>query len=230
MDHRKNYHAVPIALAVVMVLWIVIVMMFADFDRAGAYFWTGFVFGIVGFLIGIASICFFTKQAKSSVVETSVIPSAGAICYIALSTILNTIYVCIADGDHIKILILLNILLIAIYVIIELFAAKQVIRVNGQVATVQAMTKQTHNCSAKVGAILAIAKDDEVHKKLFALKEAVDYSSNTTKGYSSEMESQFIAQLNIVHEMIINEDDVANILEEIDKASNIWASRNAARP
>jgi hypothetical protein len=130
-------------------------------------------------------------------------------------------------GDFNKYLIIFNIVIIAAYAIVILYAETYSRRVTGQLELTNQKTYNTAIISEKIGILLNLTDDNEIKGKFLNLKETVDYSSNISSEKTYQNEKLMEDCLDEIKNLIINKSDKALIKNKIREAEITWKTRTS---
>ena len=184
---------------------------------------------VVAFLIGEAYLLFLHRTPRKEAVEVGAIPTICTILLLVISLVLNTLFVYADRGNFNPLLLILNLLILAIYVIVVLFAEKSSARLDSQLIRMETKQAEPSNISHKLGNLLSIAENDEIRSQLKKLKEMVDYSSNISSARTAMVEQQMSQHLDTIMELIVSGTETAIVCKKIKEAEITWKTRNSAR-
>lgn len=206
--------------------WCVVVLAFADYDRAAFYFWGGFGFGVFAFIVAAISFLYTNIISNRNTTEINYIPVYITSVYLIAAIIVNTYFAFREKGKLNVILVSVNLLLFIVFIGLRLYTDDYQIRVDKQTVHSATKIKPITTISAKLGILVSMATDADVKKQLLKLKETVDYSSNVSQGFSEESENLFLLQLNQIETMISEKQDKELISKKIQESMVVWKSRN----
>ncbi|MBR3305903.1 MAG: hypothetical protein IKI75_01450 [Lachnospiraceae bacterium] len=225
---ERSRLALFFATVAIAVVWIILMLIFTDFDEAGFYYWGGLAFGIIAFAITCLALLMMHIHRNRSTTEITMLSGYILEGYALISCIVNTIFCVIRDGDHGKILVAVNLILMLVFGII--FAAS--LNYNKRVAeladNIDTRTAPVANYSSRIAGIVAMAQDPAVKAALLKLKESVDYGSNMSRGYAEAGEREFSDKLDIIQNLVLAGNTPADqLIGEIEQAKRLYAMRNA---
>lgn len=223
---KKNL--VLISTVLIGVLWCVLVLLFADFDEAEFYFWGGFTAGILTTAISAVALLLIQMKREASTTELSYFSMIIVSVYFLIGLFINTIYCILENGDHEKVLVALNLVLLVFFIIAMLFSFRITGRAGALAKTISTRTAPTRNYSGMIAGMLALTTDPAVKAKLLELKKVVDYGTNVSREYAEAVEGQFYQKLIDINNMIGAGVAAGTVNNEIDTAIRLYRARNAS--
>lgn len=227
MQGNDSIKKISIIELLIFIGWCVVVLVFAEYDRAGFYFWGGFSFGFLSFIIAGVSLLLIKAKNNRNTTETSYIPVYYTAVYLLTSIIINTYFVFRATGRLNIILVVLNAVILVLFITIRLFTDGYVERVDNQTRHSATKIRPVTSISSQMAILLSITTNPDIKKHLLSLKEIVDYSSNVSQGFSEDSQNLFLIQLNHIQSLISQQKDKEEIIEKIQEATVIWKTRNS---
>lgn len=211
----------------VLLCWSVIVLVFTEYDKAGFYFWGGFCFGIISFVIAGISLLLISPHDNPSLAEINYISLFCTIAYLTSSIVVNTYFVVRCSGKFNIILAVFNAAILILFVGIRLYTDKPKERVNQQTLHSIRKVRQSTLISSKLATLLCITSDLDIKERLIKAKELVEYSPNVSQDFSEELENLFLLHLNQIESMICENKDREEIVRKIESAIMVWNQRNS---
>lgn len=227
MTIKKSIRRLLIIELILLVGWCVIVLAFADFNKAGFYFWGGLGFGLMSFLVAGVSLLTIKTTENESTTEINFIPVYYTAVYLLVSLIINTYFMFRRKGKLNTLLLMLDIFTFIIFVSIKLFTDNYIKRVDKQTRHLADKTNPIIAISSQLAVMISVTTDNDIKNQLLTLKETVDYSTNLTQGFSVDSQNHFLLQLNQIHSMIIENKDKEEIKKKIQEAATSWKIRNS---
>nr|WP_295684231.1 hypothetical protein [uncultured Lachnoclostridium sp.] len=226
--HRKNgIEKLSIIELLTFISWCVIVLVFADYDRAGFYFWGGFGFGFISYVVAGVSLLLIKKNNNRNTTEISYIPVYYTAVYLLVSVIINTYFVFRVTGKLNVVLVVLNLVIFVTFISIRLYTDGFVARVDVQTRHSADKIRPITSISSQLAIMLSVTTDSDIKKQLLKLKEIVDYSSNVSQEFSENSQKLFLLQLNQIQSLIIEHKDKDEINKKIQEATATWKTRNS---
>lgn len=223
-DRYKNIILIELLL---FIGWCIVALVYADYDRAGFYFWGGFSFGFISFIVAGVSLLLIKKTNSRNATEITYIPVYYTAVYLLVSIIINTYFVFRVSGKSNLVLVVLNLLVLISFIAIRNYADDYLDRIEKQSnSSIEKLSPFT-TISAHLSTILSITTDDDLKKQLLKLKEIVDYSSNVSQGFLENSQNNFLSQLNRIEGLIIEHQDKEEIGKLIQEATITWNTRNS---
>ena len=209
------------------IAWCAIILIFADYDKVGFYFWTGLICGTIAFAISIVSKLMIKPKNNRTTTEVSFISLFTTEAFFVLALVINTIFVLIATGEYNAIVVVVNAIIIIVFVAVRLFSGEYLKHTADVAAQSVAKMQPVANISRQLGYLLAIANTPETKKRVRLLKENVDYSNNVSAYFTSEYEERFMLCLSQVQAAIESNMDETEVIRRIEEADKIWKGRNS---
>lgn len=226
--HRKNgIEKLSIIELLTFISWCVIVLVFADYDRAGFYFWGGFGFGFISYVVAGVSLLLIKKNNNRNTTEISYIPVYYTAVYLLVSVIINTYFVFRVTGKLNVVLVVLNLVIFVAFISIRLYTDGFVARVDVQTRHSADKLRPITSISSQLAIMLSVTTDSDIKKQLLKLKEIVDYSSNVSQEFSENSQKLFLLQLNQIQSLIVEHKDKDEINKKIQEATATWKTRNS---
>lgn len=207
--------------------WCAVVLVFADYERAGFYFWGGFGFGLLSFIVTGASLLLIRTRNNRNTTEISYIPVYYTAVYLLVSIIINTYFVLRITGKFNIVLVILNLMILVAFIAIRLYTDDFVARVDEQTRHSVEKIRPITSISSQLAILLSVTTDSDIKKLVFGLKEMVDYSSNVSQGFSENSQNLFLLQLNQIQSLIVEHKDKDDISKKIQEATVTWKTRNS---
>jgi hypothetical protein len=201
--------------------------MFIDYDRAGFYFWGGFCFGIISFIIAGISILLIKTTKNDNTTEINFIPVYYTAVFLLISTIINTYFIFQVVGKYNIILVSLNLVVLSIFISIRLYTGDYIARVDMQTRHSVEKIRPMSSVSTHLATLLSLTTDSDIKRQLHSLKEMVDYSSNVSQSFQENLQNQFLLQLNQIQSLIVEHKTKDEIINKIQEATVTWKTRNS---
>lgn len=213
---------------VIAVAWAAILLGFTDFKEVGFYFWGGFACTILAYVLCIGSLFLLQMRENRNLTEINVIPVWASLAYLGVTVLVNSVFVAMKDGDSPKPLVIINVILLIAFLALRMFTDNYADRVDRQTNRVVEKIQPVAQVSARVAAIISMANNQEVKKRLIKLKEIIDYSSNVSQVAGEQKEAQILVQLGYLENLIRSNAEEQVIFDKIEEATATWRSRNGA--
>lgn len=225
MAKIKNRFLSVIIWAIFFVIWNVLVFVIPDLSTAKANFWCPYVFTAIAFILVAVLMCYF-KLSKNVIfnVLAPVYIVAGA--YMAITLIMNTIFMCFPTGENLKASLIPNIVLLLLFVAAEIVVYMAYSHIKGDSEKTYAKVRSLRTLAVSVSSLEYLAKDSEVKSKVKALAEAVKYSDPMGVEETAEAEDELKAQIEVVKTLLNAEADKDAALSAIAKADALLKTRN----
>jgi len=210
------------------VLWCVLMLLLADYDKAEFYFWGGLIGGILNICISVAAILMIGQRKAKSTAELSYLSLIIVSVYNIVGLVIDTIYCIIGRGDHEKVLVAINLILLALFIVAIIASFHFSERAETHAEIISGRMTPTLNYSGMLGTMLALTTDAQVKGKLLELKKAVDYGTNVSRAYEEAAEAPFYQKLTEINNLIVSNASPETIIAETDTAIRLYRSRNAS--
>lgn len=227
MQEKDGIKKLSIIELLIFIGWCVVVLVFADYDRAGFYFWGGFGFGFLSFIVAGASLFLIKKRNNRNTTEINFIPVYYTDAYLFVSIIINTYFVFRVTGKYNVILVVLNLVLLVAFINIRLYTDGFAARVDEQTRQSAEKLRPIASISSQLATILSITTDTDIKKQLLKLKEMIEYSSNVSQEFLDNSQNLFLFQLNQIQSLIVEHKDKDEINKKIQEAAVTWKTRNS---
>ncbi len=227
MQKNNNIKKIMLIEILMFLAWCAVILIFADYDKAGFYFWGGFSFGILSFIIVAISLYLTDIKANRNTTEISYIPVYFTIIYLFFSLVINTYFIFRLSGKFNVVLMSLNGFILVLFTAVRLFTDQYVSRVEYQTSHITEKIRPISAISSQLASILSLTTNSNTKRELHILKETVDYSSNISQKFSEDLQKEFELQLNQIQTMIIENKDQDEINKKIQEATQTWKYRNS---
>lgn len=225
MAKIKNRFLSVIIWAIFFVLWNILVFVIPDLSTAKANFWCPYVFTAIAFILVAAIICSF-KLFKSVIFSALTPFYAFAGIYMAITLIMNTVFMCFPEGENLKASLIPNIILLLLFIASEIVAYMSYFHIKGDSEKTYAKVKSLRLLSASVNSLEFFAKDAEVKSEVKKLAEAVSYSDPMGVEKTAEVEEELKEQVEVIKNILTAGADKDAALSAIAKATSLLKMRN----
>lgn len=184
---------------------------------------------IIGGIISVAAALLYLQVFHTAPDKQATEIEATAVyitvAYLGISGIVNTLFVLLRQGGFNIMLIAVNLLIDAAFVIAAIYVEMYIARTVRRLIVSENRVNTVEVISRKIGTLVGFAENEEIRKQLLKLKEVVDYSSNISAAHTHELENEMEAQLNRIMELMENTSDPQTIQKQIGAAEIIWKQR-----
>ena len=226
MNSKKNY--LPLILGIVVAgVWTAAVLLLFSWIWIYPNFIAGLAFGLGFFVLTILYQLRMASAAAHADRELSAAHFPLTILFWILSMILNTVFMYRMRPTLNKLFLLLDIALIAIYLIILLAFGSHAAATSERTAHIASKTADFSRISGNVGNLLSMTDDPRIRKELLNLKQTVDYSTNTSVPAALDYENYFLTQLSRIRDLLSRNAAAEEVLPLIQEAASTWRSRNS---
>lgn len=209
------------------ICWCLIVLMFTNYDKVGFYFWGGFGFGVLSFLVAGVSLLLIKTKHNRSTTEINYVPIYLTLVYLSVSIVINTYFTFRKAGNFNILLVIFNSVILVLFIGIRLYTDGYVARVDEQTRHSAQKIGQITSISSKLSILLCATTDPDIKKELLKVKEIVDYSSNVSQEFTENSQNLFLLLLNQIESMIYEDREKNEIIKSIEEAAVTWSKRNS---
>ena len=227
MQMKNSIKKLAIIELLVFIGWCSVVLIFADYDRAGFYFWGGFSFGVISFIAAGVSLLLIKTLDNENTTEINYIPVYYTSIFLFITTSINTYFAFRGTGKYNIVLVVLNLVILIGFIAIRLDTDDYAKRVDKQTKHSAEKIKPVTSISSQMSALISATTDPDIKKQLHKLKENVDYSSNVSQKFLEDPQNLFLLQLNQIQDMIVNHKNKDEINMKIQEATVTWNTRNS---
>ena len=225
MKKLSGRYTALIITGIIFVIWNILVWTLADLKKADLFFYCGYGFTVLAFLL-TAGVLFFFKLNKGgifSILAPSYIASGA---YFVIAFIMNAIYMGIATGTNAKAVVIPNVIVVLLFVaaMVVAYIAISHIGENNQVIEQKVRTLKT--TAVEIGQIAALAEDHELKQSLLALKEAVEYSDPIGVDGTASLEEEFSKKIAELRMLVEGRYETGLIASKVAAAKNKLVERN----
>lgn len=225
MKKLKGRYTALIIEGVIFVIWNILVWTLADLEKANVFFYCGYGFTFLAFLL-TAGVMFFMKINKNVIFSVLTTAYAVSACYFLITFVMNIIYMSISKGTNAKAVVIPNVIVLLIYVAAMAVAYFAVSHIGGNNKVIDQKVAKLKATAVEIGQIAAIAQDGEIKKSLLELREAVDYSDPLGVDGTASLEEDFSKKVSEVRMLIEGNYETELIASKIFAAKNKLNERN----
>lgn len=183
---------------------------------------------VVAILVAEVYLLAIRKEPSESGVEFGALGIIFTVAFLLIVVLLNTVFALLDRGDFNWLLLVLNLTIIAGYIVVLLWSEKASDGLNDRLEKTEAKINPLVNIKRKLGELLAITEDAEVRSRLLKLKEMVDYSTNVSTEATVDKEMQMEDLLDEIARLTLSRTDRLIILNKISSAETAWKMRSNA--
>ena len=223
----KKTYALPITIAIAGVAWIFAVVAYTMFFELPWMCWGGIMCTVIAICAAEGYLLGFRKDSGEQGTESGALGIIFTVVYLLIAVLLNSVFILLNYGDFNWLLLTVNVLAIAGYLIILMWGEQASGRLEQQIKKTEQKTKPTVNIGRKLGELLAITEDVEIRGRLLKLKEMVDYGTNISTDATAEKDMQMEDVLDEIAQMMLARADRLVIFNKVETAEMIWKMRNS---
>lgn len=219
-----RYTALIVA-GIFFVIWNILVWTLADLKEANVFFYCGYGFTALAFLL-TAGVIFFLKLNKNVIfsVVTPAYVVSGA--YFLIIFIMNAVFMGISKGTNPKPVVIPNVIILLLYVAAMAVAYVAVSHIGGNNKVIDQKVAALKATAIEIGQIAAITEDAELKKSLLSLREEVEYSDPIGVDGTASLEEDFAKKIAEIRILIEGDNDVNLTARKIYAARNKLHERN----
>ena len=224
----KKTSTLAITIAILGVVWAAAIAVYTMVLALPWMCWGSISCTAIAILVAELYLLAFRKDPGEQGAEPGVLGIIFTICFLLIVALLNSVFVLLGCGDFNWVLVTLNLLANAGYILLLLWTEQSSARLARQMEQTERKTAPSVNIARKLGELLAITEDAQIREKLLKLKEAVDYGTNISTNATAEREMQMAGLLDEIAQLTIARADRLIILNKIDAAEKTWKMRSNA--
>lgn len=223
----KKTSALAITVAILGLVWVFAVAAYTMLFDLPWLCWGSITCTVIAIVVAEIYLLAFRKDPGEQGTESGTLGIIFTICFLLITALLNSVFVLLRCGDFNWVLLTLNLLVIACYIVLLLWAEQASARLARQLEKTEQKTAPSVSIARKLGELLAITEDAEIRGKLLKLKEAVDYGTNISTNATAAKEVQMGALLDELAQLTIARADRLIILNKVEAAEMTWKMRSS---
>lgn len=223
----KKTSALAITVAILGLVWVFAVAAYTRLFDLPWLCWGSITCTVIAIVVAEIYLLAFRKDPGEQGTESGTLGIIFTICFLLITALLNSVFVLLRCGDFNWVLLTLNLLVIACYIVLLLWVEQASARLARQLEKTEQKTAPSVNIARKLGELLAITEDAEIRGKLLKLKEAVDYGTNISTNATAAKEVQMGALLDELAQLTIARADRLIILNKVEAAEMTWKMRSS---
>lgn len=223
----KKKSALAITIAIIGLVWAFAIIAYTMIADLPWLCWGSITCTMIAIAITEIYLLVFRKNSGAQGTEAGALGIIFTVCFLTISTLLNTVFVLVEFGDFNWLLVTLNLVVIAGYFVVLLWVEQSAVRLARQLKKAEEKTMPSINIARKLGELIAITEDLEIKDKLLELKQAVSYSSNITTNATIEKDAQMSALLDELAQLTIAQTDRLIILNKVEMVEKVWRMRSS---
>lgn len=227
MKKMPKTSVLAISIALIGLAWIFAVTAYTMAFELTWLCWGSITCTVIAIITAELYLLVFKKHPGEQAAELGALGAILTICYLMITTLLNSAFVLLRCGDFNWILLAFNMAALVSYIILLLWVEQHTARVTVQLIKTEKKTVPTKDIARKLGELLAITEDAEIRNKLLKLKEAVDYGTNISTNTTVEKEQQMNELLDELLQLTISKADKIIVLNKVDTAEMTWKLRSS---
>lgn len=227
MKKSSTNAILAISIAVVGLIWLFAVVAYTEVFELPWLSWGSIVCVMIAIIAAELYLLVFRKELGVQGTEPGAIGIIFTVCFLLVVILLNSIFVVSKHGDFNWVLLTLNLVVVAGYIVLLLWVDQSNVRLAERLRKTEEKTILPKEISRKLGELLAITEDTEIRGKLLKLKEAVDYSTNISTNVTNANEIRINEQLDELAQLTIGRADRLIILTKIEAAEMTWKMRSS---
>ena len=223
----KKTSTLAITIAILGLVWVFAIAAYTMLFDLPWLCWGSITCTVVAIIAAEVYLLAFRKDPGEQGTEPGALGIIFTICFLLITVLLNSVFVLLRYGDFNWVLLTLNLLAIACYIVLLLWVEQASSRLARQLEKTEQKTAPSINIARKLVELLAITEDAEIKGRLLKLKEAVDYGTNISTNATAEKEVQMGALLDELAQLTIARADRLIILNKVESAEMAWKMRSS---
>ena len=237
----KKTTTLAITIAILGLVWAIVLASYAIFQdviELGSFDWDllnweevalgSIACAIVAIVAAEIYLLAIRKESTESGTEFGALGIIFTVAFLLISILLNSVFALLGRGDFNWLLLALNLVTVAGYVVVLLWVDKASAGLTQRLEKTEKKTAPSVNIGRKLGELLAITEDTEIRGRLLKLKEAVDYSTNISTEATVGKEMQVEDLLDEIARLTLARADRLIILNKVSSAEAAWKMRSSA--
>lgn len=164
----------------------------------------------------------YQRRYRREMTEAGALGTILSVAYLLLVGVFNSIFAALNFGHFNWLLLAVNSILLAVYLVLLLWADASNARLARQLQAMEEKKSFAAELSRKIGEALALTEDAELRLKLLKLKEAVDYSSNISIAVNEGNEARLYAQLEELVHLMHGRADRQLMFQQLEMVEISW--------
>ncbi len=214
-----------IVVGVIFVIWNVLVWTLAKLEDANVYFYCGYAFTAIAFLL-VAGVLFLFRLGKNTIFSVMMPAYIATGLYFFVTLIMNMIFMINTAGDNTKAVVIPNVIIVLLYLAAMAVAYFAVSHIHSNNEVIDQKVATLKRVSVDLGQIGALATDPDIKTALSKLREAVDYSDPMGNAETASLEEEFTKKVAEVRMLVENNYEKDLVLGKITAADNKLRERN----
>lgn len=211
--------------AIIFVVWNVLSWTLTNLEEANVYFYCGYGFMFLAFLL-TAAVTFYFKISKNVIFSVLTPLYIANAVYFFISLIMNSIFMGIAKGANAVAVVVPNVIVLILYVVAIAISYLGVSHISENNKVIDQKVAQLKITAIEIGQIASIATDVNVKNALLELKDAVEYSDPIGVSGTKDAENDFSFKVSEIRSLIENEYPSEDIQRKIYSAKLKLRERN----
>ncbi len=220
---KRTAYSILGTLALIFAIWLTIVLISAIQVNARSL-WFGMGFTAIAFALSEGALYLASSRHDPGATEINGISVLFSVVYFGVALAANTLF-CILQADIMP-MVITNLLLLAVFVICEVFAADYLNKANVLAGTAKQKIAASNRISAQIGMLMQYTDNQEIKSALRSLKEQADYADNVPSVAAGDIENEVLQRLPELKDMLKNRSDAQLILYQIKEISVLLKERS----
>ncbi len=210
---------------IIFVIWNILVWTLADLKEANVFFYCGYGFTFLAFLL-TAGVLFFLKLNKNVIFSVLTPAYVVSIAYFLITFIMDAIFMGISTGTDAKAVVIPNVVVLLLYIAAMAVAYIAISHIGGNNKVIDQKIATLKATAIEIGQIAAITEDGSLKKSLLELREAVEYSDPLGVDGTTSLEDDFSKKIAEIRMLIEGKYEIDLIASKIYTARNKLRERN----
>lgn len=212
--------------AIAFVIWNILVFTIADLGKQSTFFWVGYAFIFLAFLLVAGSM--FALRLKKNVTFSMAYPCYLVVgIYFAVIFIMDSIFMGFGTHSNKVAVVVPNVILLLIFVALFILTFFGLAHIENNNKVIKEKVGGLKKTVIALDQIANRAADPAVKSELAKLSEAVNYSDPMGNAETADLEAQFDQRVSSIRLMVMDNMPEETILKAIEAASFLLEERNA---
>lgn len=226
----KKKSVLAISIAIVSVVWALAVIAYIKLFDLPWMCWGSITCTLIAAVVTELYLLVFRKDLGKNGGGYEALGIILTIAYFVIVLLLNSVFVLLQYGDFNLVLLILNLIALAAFIVLLLWVEHNNTHLARRVEETAYKTAPTVDISKKLGELLSITQDDAVRSRLLKFKESVDCASNISTPLAANNISKIAQMLDDIARLTIAQADRMIIFNRLNVVETAWKLRNTTTP
>lgn len=226
----KKKSVLGISIAIVSVVWALAVVAYFKLLDLPWKCWGSITCTMIAAVITELYLLIFRKDLGKNGGGNEALGIILTIAYFLIVLLLNSVFALLQYGDFNLVLLILNLLAMAAFIILLLWVEHSNTHLARRSEETAYKVAPTVDISKKLGELLSITQDDAIRSRLLKFKESVDFSSNISTPLAAANIARIAQMLDDIARLTIAQTDRVIIFNRLNVVETAWKLRNTSTP